>query len=170
MKEHVKNFMAGTGTLPSNINTKSELLNLIKPYVFPRKDGKAGLLAEEVWEFTEAVKDGNVQEVLDAVVDIQYFLDQIKIYLELVGVDVEAAEDLVCYNNQEKYSPDFNYVQAKYIEWAENDPWFGSQLRIAESKVNGVSYYCLKDDSDKVRKFVDWEYPNLNSCIPEEFL
>lgn len=168
MKEYVKDFMAGTGSLPSSINTKQELLDLLKPYVFPRKDGKAGLLAEEVWELTEAVKDGDVQEILDAVTDCQYFLDQIKIYLEIAGVDVEAAEDLVCYNNQEKYSTDFNYVQAKYIEWEHNDPWFFQQLRIAESKVNGVSYYCLKDGSNKVRKFVDFPKVDLSKCVPED--
>lgn len=172
MKHRVNLFAKRIGSSigkPIDVN-KQKLIEELSPFVLPRSDGKAGLLVEEVLELTEAIECKDVVKVLDAVVDIEYFLHQMIAWLEKSGIDYKEACDRVCNNNDDKYSTSLEFIQAKLIEWQVNDPWFAERLHIAENFVDGETFYCLKDDNDKVRKFVDFEGVELESCVPVEFI
>ena len=163
MKHRVKQFGRCTGTLPEDGEIgKEELIEGLFPLILKIK--------EEVEEFEEAVINEDIKEVLDARTDLQYYLDQITIWLEAVGVNIELAEELVSNNNDEKYSSSYDFVEAKYLEWGQTDHWFASRLRIDGNISDGVTYFCLKDTANKVRKFVDHPKVDLLPCLPKELL
>ena len=173
MKERVKQFMACIGTLPPHYDEmdKETLVEGLKPPVMPSVDGKEGLLIQEVNELIDSIESYDILEIIDAVIDIQVYLDQIKIQLENAGISVNLAEVLVCDNNDEKYSTSFEFIEAKLIEWQQNDPWFAAKLRIEGNRnpLDGQFYYCLKDENNKVRKFVDFQKVDLGQCVPDKY-
>lgn len=172
MKHRVKQFAERIGSnigKPIDVD-KDVLIKELSPFVLPRTDGKSGLLVEEVEELTRAIYKKDVKEVLDAVVDIEYFLNQMILWLEKAGIDYQKACEKVCDNNDEKYSTSYNFIEAKLLEWSINDPWFSNTLHIDFNLVDGETYYCLKDTNGKVRKFVDFESVDLTECIPKELL
>jgi len=172
MKHRVKRFAERIGSnigKPIDVD-KETLIQELSPFVLPRIDGKAGLLVEEVEELTDAIKEGNIVAILDAVVDIDYFLQQMILWLEKAGIDYQLACNLVCDNNDEKVSSSLTFIENKLLEWKENDPWFFSKLHINEAVIDGESWYCLHDQSNKCRKFIDFEQVDLTTCIPRDLL
>lgn len=172
MKHRVKQFAERIG---SNIDKpidvdKDTLITELSPFVLPRTDGKSGLLVEEVEELTRAIYKKDVKEVLDAVVDIEYFLNQMILWLEKAGIDYQKACEKVCDNNDEKVSGSLTFIENKLLEWGETDIWFHSKLHINEAIVDGETWYCLHDDNGKCRKFVDFESVDLTECIPKGLL
>lgn len=163
MKHLVKEFGQCTGTLPKDGElSKEDLFIFLRPLV--KK------IQEELDEFEDALNNKDVKEILDARTDLQVYLDQLTTSLEAAGVDVKLAEELVCTNNAEKYSTSYDFIEAKYLEWKENDVWFFNKLRIDGNVHNGISYFCLKDEDNKVRKFKDFPKVDLKPCVPKDLL
>jgi len=165
MKELIKSFMCATGSMPTFEEMSNDLyiksqLELVEK------------LVEEVLEFKESLLERDYTNSVKELIDIKYVLSQCEIVAEVAGVDVNLAEALVCDNNDEKYSTSYDFVEAKLLEWRENDHWFAAKLWISESvsELDGQTYYCLKDDNNKVRKFVDFPKVDLSECIPKEMM
>lgn len=172
MKHRVLKFAERIGSnigKPVDVD-KETLIKELSPFVLPRSDGKSGLLVEEVEELEQAIYKKDVEKVLDAVVDIEYFLNQMILWLEKAGIDYQKACDLVCDNNDDKISRSLTFIENKLLEWEQNDPWFHSKLHINEAVVDGEAWYCLHDDNSKCRKFVDFEQVDLLPCIPQDLL
>lgn len=134
--------------------------------IFPR------LYEEMVREVEEAFEERDVVKFADAIKDAQFVLAQWELLLESKGVDMDTCGDLICDNNDEKYSTSKEYVENWLTEWQQNDPWFASKLYVSEtwSVEDGCFYYCLKDDTGKVRKSKSHVAVNLLPCIPKELL
>ena len=157
MKAYIRQFMAATGTLPPTYDnmTLPVLINGVKPLV--------PLLQEELNELDAAIKANDVQEVLDARVDLKVFITQLEIWLEQAGVDVQEAEELVCLNNELKYTTKESLAE----RWAEGVGL--DKIYVAESfDEEGTPQYCIKDKvTHKVKKFKDFPVVSLEQCVPK---
>ena len=154
MKQQIKEFMSATGLLTlCEYGVGKDLcedLGSLTP-----------LLQEELDEFSEAIGNNDVVEVVDAVIDLQYFLQQAIIKLELAGVNIVECCNEVCLNNQLKYTTSYELAES----WLDGTPNRYIDENIAE---DSVTYYCVKDlDTDKVKKYNNFPTPNLKQHIPE---
>lgn len=163
MKHRVKQFMGRTGILMSPEDMDKE--SYIKYQL-----GYVERLLEEVLELKEALEQGDIVNSVKELIDVKYVAAQLDIGAEVAGIDVNLAEELVSNNNDDKYSTNYDFIEAKYIEWGQNDPWFQSKLWIDGNNYEGLTWFCLKDKNGKIRKFVDFESVDLTECIPEELL
>lgn len=157
MKSYVRRFMSATGTLPPNYDdmTLPVFIGGVKPLV--------PLLQEELDELDAAIKANDVVEVTDAFVDLKYFLSQLEIWLEQAGVDVQQAEQLVCLNNELKYTEIAFFAE----EWAEE---IGLDKVYVDENIDedGTTQYCIKDRvTHKVKKFKDFPVVSLEQCVPK---
>ena len=177
MKSRVQEFAQriGSNLFSYEDISKEDLVKELKPFVIDRKDGKKGLLTEEVQELVDALNNGDILEVTDAVVDLQYYLYQMISWLEVAGIDFNSAMNAVCDNNDLKYTTS----EALVRDWSlahllrGNDYDIYSKQDYERSEVLGydftVKYYCLKDSEGKVKKAVGHPKVDLLPFIPEKF-
>jgi len=149
--------MSACGLLPPDYDnmTLPVLIEGVKPLV--------PLLQEELNELDTALQANDVQEVLDACVDLKYFITQLEIWLEQAGVDVQEADELVCLNNELKYTT----VWDQAAEWGESVGF--CKVFIDENvDEDGITQYCIKDNvTHKVKKFKDFPQVDLSPCVPK---
>jgi len=156
LKSYVRHFMSACGLLPPSYDdmTLPVFIDGVKPLV--------PLLQEELNELDAAIKANDVQEVLDACVDLSYFLTQLQIWLEQAGVDVQEAEELVCLNNELKYSRDELMVEDWAVDAGLDKVYVDGNL-----DEDGYTQYCIKDRvTHKVKKFKDFPKIDLSTCVP----
>lgn len=178
MKSRVQQFAQRIGSKLFSYEdiSKKELINELNPFVVDRKDGKKGLLTEEVQELLEALEKGDILEVTDAVVDIQYYVYQMISWLEIAGIDFNGAMNAVCDNNDSKYTTSKELAW----QWAEDYRFkgyhydvniVGIESYLDEYACNDeyTTYYCLKDSEGKVKKPIDFIPVDLSSFIPDKF-
>lgn len=151
-------FAERTGTALSVGASKEELFEYLKGFI--KK------FEEEVTELKDALALKDVIEVLDAHNDIRVYVDQLKDSLEKVGIDVVGSQEAVALNNELKYTTVPALVQEWYIEHKNR----GNVYSIFDTKVEGITYYCLKNSENKVVKPYGHPKVDLISFLPTDLL
>ena len=147
------------------------------------------IVNEEVLETITALSKGDMVEVLDGVVDVRYTMVWLKHllqaatdigvepivpatalpWLDVVGV-VERCQELftpevlleamrrVALNNSSKFTMDYSVAE----EWADGADFI---VKIEEAVVDGVSYFCMRDNNEKIRKHVGFVGVTLEDLV-----
>lgn len=122
---------------------------------------------EEAKEIRDGYNTNDVQEMLDGHLDTRFVNDQIGVYLEALGIDLEAAWNEVCASNNSKFSTDFDMM----VESAQKLTEKGGDevvVQIAPSAEGQPTTYILKRLSDgKIMKPSCFREPNLRPFIPK---
>lgn len=128
-----------------------------------RIERQSKFLIEEATEVQDGAILRDVQEMLDGFLDTRFVNDQIGVYLDSLGVDLDAAWAEVCRSNNSKFSSDLGMLEASVQEFSRN----GQAVSIVESPEKGV--FVLKRDSDgKIMKPLTFSEPNLRQFIPKQ--
>lgn len=126
-----------------------------------RIERQSKFVVEEAKEIQDGAIVRDVKEILDGFLDTRFVNDQIGVYLESLGIDLNAAWAEVCRSNNSKFSNDLEMmkksVDAFYTE--------GVKVEIVESPEKGV--YVLKREDGKIMKPIAFSQPNLNQFIPK---
>lgn len=120
-------------------------------------------LLEEVLEFKVSLEEGDIVNSVKEMTDIKFVFTQCEITAEQAGVDVQEAEELVCLNNELKYTE----IEFFAEEWAEG---IGLDKVYVDKNVDedGEEQYCIKDKvTHKVKKFKDFPKIDLSPCVPK---
>ncbi len=138
LEKRVKQWNARCGNTSC---TKDSTLEEVVSYTLPQ----AKVILEEVKELLAALEDRDETEIKDGVVDVLFTS------LRLVSLlknkyDIFGMAEKVCDNNDLKYT-------TNEVEICEHDKWDVEGTDICEATVEGVKYYCLKDENGKVRKW-----------------
>lgn len=123
---------------------------------------QSAFVVEEAKEIQDGALADDVQEILDGYLDTRFVNDQIGVYLESLGVDIEGGWLEVCRSNNTKFSDDLEMLEDSVQFYFEQ----GVATEIVESPVAGT--FLLKRVSDgKVMKPLCFEQPNLRKFIPK---
>lgn len=104
-------------------------------------------------------------EALDGAVDVSVTYTALVEMLESRGLNVSAGAERILKNNDSKVFTDFNEAQ---VEAHNLQDKLGESIVVCTSVVDGVEYYCLKDENGKVRKktgFVEVDLSNLLESV-----
>jgi len=121
---------------------------------------QAKVIVEEAKELLKACEDQNEQELLDGAVDTCVTALRL---LSLLGkrYDLMRAAEMVMENNRLKYTKDV--ILANNRAMKSDGSWLGFDIISTEQK--GITYYCLKDQNGKIRK---WEgFPKVELNVEE---
>ena len=88
-------------------------------------------------------------EALDGAVDVSVTYTALVEMLESRGLRVSDAAERILKNNDDKVFTDFNEAQ---VEAHKLQNKLGEPIVVCTSVVDGVEWYCLKDENGKVRK------------------
>lgn len=166
MKERVLEFAKRIGSDIGTLSYDDITTELLSDELYRFSSQATGLLTEEVEELCDATIDEDIVEMLDAVIDIQYYLYQMINWLELAGIDFKGAFEAVCDNNDSKYTTSIQLAQKWYTEAKA----VGRDVVISDTQVDGVNYFCLKNSDSKVVKPEGFEKVDLFKFIPEKLL
>lgn len=128
--ERVGNTACGVG------DTFSDVCSKLKP--------QAKVILEEAKELLAAIEDKDEREVKDGLADVLFTSLRL---ISLIGDKYDLFDILnkVCDNNDLKYTTD-------YQEWLYGERWRVYNTTLVETSVDGVKYYCLKNNNGKVVK------------------
>lgn len=121
---------------------------------------------EAVNELWEAMLLKDVKLLLDAYNDTVVYVDQWGDALSKAGIDIVGAQEAVALNNELKYTTSHELA----IDWYREHRNRGHIYTIYDTEVDGVIYYCLKDENNKVRKPVGHPVVDLTPFIPKHLL
>jgi hypothetical protein len=132
---------------------------------------KIGRQANFVIEEAKEIKDGfdntDVQEMLDGHLDTRFVNDQIGVYLEALGIDLEAAWDEVCASNNSKFSTDLD-MMIKSAQRLTDELGDEVVVQLAPYAEGQPTTYILKRLSNgKIMKPDCFREPNLGQFIPK---
>jgi hypothetical protein len=118
---------------------------------------------EEVLEFKVSLEEGDIVNSVKEMTDIKFVFTQCEITAEQAGVDVQEAEELVCLNNELKYT----FGEQLANNWANSVGI--DKVYVEENKAeNGSTYFCIKDRvTHKVKKFKGFPVVDLSTCVPK---
>lgn len=120
---------------------------------------QAKVILEEAKELLKACEEQDEQELLDGAVDCCVTTLRL---LSLLGkrYDLMKAAQMVMENNHLKYTDDVNLAN----RWVMNPDgsWSGFNIVTTGKDVDSPIYYCLKDDSGKIRKWPGFPKVELN--------
>lgn len=123
---------------------------------------QSAFVVEEAKEIQDGAKAGDVQEMLDGHLDTRFVNDQIGVYLESLGIDLNKAWDEVCRSNNSKFSTDLEMMERSVQSYI----FGGIETEIVESPIEGT--FVLKRVSDgKIMKPLTFSEPNLRRFIPK---
>lgn len=127
---------------------------------------QAKLILEEAKEQYDACLQRDLVEVVDGACDVRYLQDYMNTLLDNVGVDLEHAFDMVCYNNDQKYTRNYNLA----LESATSHTIEGGvPSEVEEVEYEGDLYYVVKRKSDgKVMKLLGHQPPDIAAAIPSQ--
>jgi hypothetical protein len=128
---------------------------------------QSNFVIEEAKEIREGFETTNVQEMLDGHLDTRFVNDQIGVYLEALGIDLEAAWNEVCASNNSKFSTDLDMMLKSAKSLTEE---LGDEVLVqqAPSAVGEPTTYILKRTSNgKIMKPDCFREPNLRPFIPK---
>lgn len=121
---------------------------------------------EAVTELWEAIVLKDVTALLDSYLDTIVYTDQWADALNKAGIDIVGAQEAVALNNELKYTTSPELV----MDWFREHRNRGNVYTIYDTTIDGVTYYCLKDKNNKVKKPVDHPAVDLTPFIPEHLL
>lgn len=128
---------------------------------------QSNFLIEEAKEVRDGFDIGSVQEMLDGHLDTRFVNDQIGVYLESLGINLEAAWKEVCDSNNSKFSTDLDLMLESAKVQSEK---LGEEVvvQIAPYAEGQPTTYILKRTSDgKIMKPSCFREPNLRQFIPK---
>ncbi len=152
-------FAERTGTSVEYNISKKELFNY--SLNFHKK-----LEEEAVTELWYAILLKDVEKLLDAYNDTIVYADQWGDALKKAGIDVVGAQEAVALNNELKYTTSASLV----MDWFREHRNRGNIYTIYDTTIDGVTYYCLKDKNNKVKKPVGHPVVDLTPFIPKHLL
>ncbi len=124
------------------------------------------LLVEEASETLEAIKYGNLIELLDGAVDTFVILSKLFDMLEKAGFDVEGGIQQIIDNNQKKIFNSFYEACDAKEKLEERDD---KEYTIETATLNNLCYYTVRREDGKIAKPVDFVAVELNEFVPKEF-
>ena len=168
--------------LPTEDMTTDEIKAIIQRQV--------KIVNEELLETITALSEGNIVELLDGIVDVRYTLVWLKEiskvadglpnapimdhslngWLEVMRVTLNECRDVfpediileamrrVAENNASKFTTDYSVAE----EWADSVEFM---VKIEEAVVDGVSYFCMRDNNEKIRKHVGFVGVDLSDLV-----
>jgi len=101
-------------------------------------------------------------ETLDGAVDVAVTYTALVEMLESRGLNVSAGAERILKNNDDKVFTDFNSAQVEAHKLQNKS---GEPIVVCTSVVDGVEFYCLKDENGKVRKKVGFVGVNLSDLL-----
>jgi hypothetical protein len=131
-----------------------------------RIERQSKFVVEEATEIQDGAILRDVQEMLDGFLDTRFVNDQIGVYLESLGVDLDAAWAEVCRSNNSKFSTDLEMMKKSAEALEVKGRSTNDKIVVQESCEKGV--YILKRTSDgKIMKPLTFSEPNLRQFIPK---
>lgn len=155
--KEVKNWNNIMGNGPSE-NHQETIVKLKRQIKF---------VVEEALEMQEAADEEDIIEILDALQDLRFVSDQIAVYLESLGIDLEGSWDEVVRSNNSKFTDDPFVITSSQRSFDKvGIPTDIEQTFDSEGKI----VYVIKRRKDgKVLKPLCFTQPNLKPFVPEEF-
>lgn len=126
---------------------------------------QTALLLEETQETVDAIKYGDMTELLDGAVDVFVILSKLLDMLEKAGFDVEGGIQQIIDNNQNKiFNSFYEACEAKEkLEQRDDKEYF-----IETSVLNNLSFYTVRRQDGKIAKPVGFVAVELDKFIPKE--
>lgn len=118
------------------------------------------LIYEEVGETREAIRDNNVVGILDGLVDTLYVTLGALQKLSNLGVDVNGAMRQVAEDNLKKFADE------EMIANNSMDSYFEKGIKVRTEYNSKYRVFVIKDESDKVRKPLDFVSTDLSNYVP----
>lgn len=128
-------------------------------------DLQTKLLIEEAQETVDAIKYGNMTELLDGAVDVFVILSKLLDMLEKAGFDVEGGIQQIIDNNQNKIFNSFYEACEAKEKLEERDD---KEYYIETSVLNNLSFYTVRRQDGKIAKPVGFVAVELGKFIPKE--
>lgn len=124
-------------------------------------------VVEETLEMQEAADEDDIIEILDALQDLRFVSDQVAVYLESLGIDLEGSWNEVVRSNNSKFTDDPFVITSSQRSFTNvGIPTDIEQTFDSEGKI----VYIIKRRKDgKVLKPLCFTQPNLKPFVPEEF-
>lgn len=125
---------------------------------------QAERIYEEALELKEAAWREDMQAVLDGFLDVKYTNEYMEDLLVAGDVDTKKGWDIVCFNNDQKFTTSYSYA-AESKEALEEK---GVGCYLDSTNYEGQTYYVVRRSEDnKILKLKYHESPSLEKCIPE---
>lgn len=126
---------------------------------------QTALLLEETQETVDAIKYGDMTELLDGAVDVFVILSKLLDMLEKAGFDVEGGIQQIIDNNQNKiFNSFYEACEAKEkLEQRDDKEYY-----IETSILNNLSFYTVRRQDGKIAKPVGFVAVELDKFIPKE--
>ena len=128
---------------------------------------QANFVIEEAKEIRDGFEAGDVQEMLDGHLDVRFVNDQVGVYLESLGIDLEAAWEEVCASNNSKFSTDLEMMLKSAKRLTEE---LGDEVVVQMAPVvdgEQTTYILKRTSNGKIMKPDCFREPNLRQFIPE---
>lgn len=117
---------------------------------------------EEVKELYECAMTEDIEGVLDGYLDVKYTNEYIDDLLKADGVRTNEAWELVCDNNESKFTNSYSYA----VDSKEYHEQSGTDCYIDSVVYEGETFYCIRRSYDnKVLKPKYFEAVDLSSCL-----
>lgn len=126
---------------------------------------QTALLLEEAQETVDAIKYGDMTELLDGAVDVFVILSKLLDMLEKAGFDVEGGIQQIIDNNQNKIFNSFYEACEAKEKLEERDD---KEYYIETSVLNNLSFYTVRRQDGKIAKPVGFVAVELDKFIPKE--
>lgn len=126
---------------------------------------QTALLLEETQETVDAIKYGDMTELLDGAVDVFVILSKLLDMLEKAGFDVEGGIQQIIDNNQNKIFNSFYEACDAKEKLEERDD---KEYYIETSVLNNLSFYTVRRQDGKIAKPVGFVAVELDKFIPKE--
>lgn len=126
---------------------------------------QTALLLEETQETVDAIKYGDMTELLDGAVDVFVILSKLLDMLEKAGFDVEGGIQQIIDNNQNKIFNSFYEACEAKEKLEERDD---KEYYIETSVLNNISFYTVRRQDGKIAKPVGFVAVELDKFIPKE--
>lgn len=155
--KEVKNWNTTMGNSPSN-NPQETIVKLKRQIKF---------IVEEALEMQEAADEDDIIEILDALQDLRFVSDQVAVYLESLGIDLEGSWKEVVRSNNSKFTDDPFIITSSQRSFTN----VGISTDIEQTfDSEGKIVYIIKRRKDgKVLKPLCFTKPDLKPFVPEEF-
>ena len=121
---------------------------------------------EAVTELWEAILLKDVKKLLDSFNDTIVYADQWGDALKKAGIDIVGAQEAVALNNELKYTTSHELA----VDWYREHRNRGNIYTIYDTTIDGVNYFCLKDENNKVKKPIGHPVVDLTPFIPRHLL
>ena len=121
-------------------------------------------LVEEVNEISTGIKNKDVEEVLDGVVDTLYVAIGMLHKLKEMGIDVEEAMQRIAENNLSKFPEALDYVIDSTVDLYDKK---GIEINysFARSPLDDYKVVVFKDENGKIRKPFGFESVTLKDLV-----